>query len=281
MFYIALLLILLLSSCDFQPAPTELKNSSSSQKKQNNSNDVEQTVQKVSVPLSQQPLGSLKSNSRNVYSLAPEALFVGPPLEAARAIQKKAYERLRTLIAANPGIVNAVSSTGMTLLAWAASQQSVEGVNILLKHGADPNYIVTINQEQFQLLALAAGGSNDTLFDLLLQAGADPNSKDNDKTAVYAAIDARRWDRLERLLTAGADLNSISRGGSPLIIYLAKINQYSQVEALIKRGVDLQVNDVGGATLADYVRRFALSSDTPNGRAHSRVRELLRQRGLL
>lgn len=281
MFYVVLLLILFLPSCDFQPVPSELKNSVPSQKKQNNSHDIQQKVHKGIISLTQQPLRDSKLSTREKYSLAPEALFAGLSLEAAQAIEKKAYAQLHTLLSVNPSIVNAVSPTGLTLLAWAASQQSIEGVNILLKHGANPNYVVTLNEWRFQILALAAGGMNDALFDLLLQAGADPNSKDNGEAAVYAAIHARRWDRLERLLDAGADLNSESRGGSPLIIYLVKINQYSLVEALIKRGANLQLTDVGGATLADYVRRFALLPDTPNGQAHSRVQQLLRQRGLL
>lgn len=211
----------------------------------------------------------------------PEEFFAEPARTAAAAIQSGNTHRLEAMLKADPSLVKVVGAHDMTLLLWAASLQEIAAVGVLLKHKADPNFVHGKGPRKFQLLALAAGGDSDELFHLLLAAGADPNSVDGEGSALFDAIHARRWDRVATLLDAGADIDRPGPVSSPPVLYLAKINEYAAVADFIERGADIKAKDLGGATLADVVRRFPLSADSPNGQAHARVERMLVSRGAM
>ena len=199
----------------------------------------------------------------------------------AAAIKDGDRRTLERLVAADPSLATAEGAGGMTMLLWAASLREVDAAALLLRAGEDPNRMIAMGAQKFQLLALAAGGDNDDLFGDLLAAGGDPNSVDNGEPALFNAIHARRWDRVDRLLAAGADIDAPGATGSPPVVYLAKINEYAAVADFIERGANVRAKDRGGATLVDYVRRFRLSPDSPNGQAHARVKRMLALRGVL
>ncbi|MBL9106237.1 MAG: hypothetical protein JNL82_35265 [Myxococcales bacterium] len=211
----------------------------------------------------------------------PEEFFAEPARAAAAAIQRGDTPRLKAALAADPRLVATVGAHDMTLLLWAMALQEVAAVEVLLAHGADPDHVHGEGPRKYQPLALAAGGDNDAVFDLLLLAGADPNSVDGEDSALFNAIHARRWDRVAVLLDAGADIDRHGPMSSPPVIYLAKINEYAAVADFIERGADIRARDLGGATLADVVRTFKLSRDSPNGQAHARVERMLVSRGAM
>lgn len=212
---------------------------------------------------------------------APEEFFAEPARSAAAAIQSGNTGRLEAMLRVDPKLVEVEGAKGMTLLLWAASLQEVAAVGVLLRHKADPNWMFKVSEQKFQLLALAAGGDNDELFMALFAAGADPNSVDGEGSALFNAIHARRWDRVALLLDAGADIDRPGPMSSPPVLYLAKINEYAAVADFIERGADIKAKDLGGATLADVVKRFSLSADSPNGQAHARVERMLVSRGAM
>lgn len=205
----------------------------------------------------------------------------GLPRRAAAAIKDGDTRTLEALLAAEPSLAKYVGTGGMTMALWATSLQEPDALSLLLRAGEDPNRMIVMGRQKFQLLALAAGGDNDLVFSVLLAAGADPNSVDNGEPALFNAIHARRWSRVDALLKAGADIDAPGQTGSPPVIYLAKINEYAAVEDFIARGADVRAKDRGGLTLADYVQRFPLSADSPNGQAHARIKRFLVMRGQL
>lgn len=212
---------------------------------------------------------------------APAEFFAEPARTAAAAIQRGDTVRLEAMLTADPKLVKVVGNHDMTLLLWAASLQELPSVAALLRHGADPNHMHGAGPGKFQLLALAAGGDSDELFMMLLTAGADPNSVDGEESALFNAIHARRWDRVAVLLDAGADIDKPGPMSSAPVLYLAKINEYAAVADFIERGADIKTKDLGGATLADVVKRFALDPNSPNGQSHARVKRMLASRGAL
>lgn len=213
---------------------------------------------------------------------APEEFFKAEPARrAAAAIKDGDLRTLDVLLAADPSLARAEGPSGMTMLLWAASLQETDAAALLLRAGEDPNRMIAMGKQKFQLLALAAGGDSDDLFALLLAAGADPNSVDNGEPALFNAIHARRWDRLHRLLDAGADIDGPGPLGSPPIVYLAKLNEFAAIEDLLARGANVRAKDRGGATLADYVLLHELPRDTPQGQAQARLKRHLVMRGLI
>lgn len=212
----------------------------------------------------------------------PEEFFTAEPARrAAHAIKAGDLRTLDVMLAADPALAKAEGPSGMTLMLWAASLQEVDAVALLLRAGEDPNRMIVMGKQKFQLLALAAGGDNDALFSLLLAAGADPNSVDNGVPALFNAIHARRWDRLHRLLDAGADIDAPGPLKSPPAIYLAKLSEYAAIEDLLARGANVRAKDGAGATLTDYVLQRELPRDTPQGQAQARLRKDLALRGLI
>ena len=221
---------------------------------------------------------SMKPNPASLHM--PDEFFDGKELDVARAISQGMSEQVNFLIGQDKILANSTGKKGMTLLYWAASLQKVECVGLLLSAGAEPNALIRFNGQIFQLLALAAGGNSDELFYKLLKSGADPNSKDGKDPAIFSAIHARRWDRMNSLLDKGADINCVGREGATPLIYLAAINQYEQVANLISRGANINLTNKGGISLAEYVESFAFSPLTENGKWHGRVKSMLQARGL-
>lgn len=205
----------------------------------------------------------------------------GPARRLAAAIQDGDQRAQAALLAADPALAKVEGAGGMTMTLWAVSLREVDAAALLLYAGEDPNRMIVMGRQKFQLLALAAGGDDDRLFEVLLAAGADPKSVDNGEPALFNAIHARRWDRVDRLLTLGAELDGPGRTGAPPVIYLAKINEYAAVADFIERGANLRATDAGGATLADYVQQHGPAPDSPNGQAYARVKKMLMVRGLI
>lgn len=212
---------------------------------------------------------------------APEEFFKEPAVQVAAAIKRGDMSTLEVLLHADPKLAATEGTGGMTMLLWAMSLQEVGGVAILLRFAADPNQMIVFGKQKFQPLALAAGGDSDDLFETLMVVGADPNSVDNGEPALFNAITARRWDRVRRLLDAGADINKPGAMNSPPVVYLAQIQEYPAVVEFIERGADLKAKDPGGSTLADYVRSFHPTGDPEVDQAHARARRMLVSRGLM
>jgi ankyrin repeat protein len=117
-------------------------------------------------------------------------------------------DRLRELLAADPGIANAYGDDGFQPLALACFYGHVDAAKVLLDTGADPNMLGRNPYIQTNALHAAVASENKgpevryELAELLLDRGADPNIRQG--TDDFRAIDAARQDgdeRLERLLT--------------------------------------------------------------------------------
>jgi ankyrin repeat protein len=75
---------------------------------------------------------------------------------------------------ASPDIGNADIGRDNTLLAWAASRRRLDHVQLLLKHGADPNRPGKSGMFPLHMAARCAGKA---VLEVLLAKGADPTNR--------------------------------------------------------------------------------------------------------
>ena len=140
----------------------------------------------------------------------------------ARAIADNDLAEVETMIEKDPSILGIVGSYKGCLLTLCINVENYKALEILLEHGADPNYINPIDRESVLMTAIRPFGSQfewriDTRYaKKLLEAGADPNYQLNDTQisessnhiiASSPLMDASRLDIkfVKLLLQAGAD----------------------------------------------------------------------------
>jgi uncharacterized protein len=135
-------------------------------------------------------------------------LAENPELSVFEAAAFGRTERLRELLASDPGLANAFGDDGFQPLPLAAFHGHVEATRILLDHGADPNTLARNEHIRTNALHAAAASENKgsevryELCKLLLERGADPSIPQGGSD--FRAIDAPRQngdERLEQLLS--------------------------------------------------------------------------------
>lgn len=125
-----------------------------------------------------------------------------------------------------------------TALWWAGQAMNGDVMELLLKHGADPNVIINGIST---CLTQAIGDGFLSGVKLLLKYGADPNLCYPLQMAVvwcYPAIDI--------LLNAGADINLPNHEGRTVLFTERVRNHFSSCDYLIKRGADPTIRDKDG-----------------------------------
>ncbi|WP_288427497.1 ankyrin repeat domain-containing protein [uncultured Spirosoma sp.] len=219
-----------------------------------------------------------------IYKHDPEEAFDGQYIQAARAIRYNDQPRLLMMIKGHgsyrPIDPNHVGKQGMTLLLWAASHENIKAVNLLLDNGADPNQKITNRKgDTFQLLAIAAKGKNDELFETLLRHNADPNSRDRDEPALFSAIYADRFDRMDALLKAGGDINITNGANTPAIVVLSRLRKFNYTLELLNKGAVM--TGKAASDIAYLIQKYPLSPSVPNYQGQLKVKAILQQRGYL
>lgn len=126
------------------------------------------------------------------------------------------------------------SGVAHTALGAAVDQGSREGVEALLKAGADPNVKGETNQAPL-IMAL----DNQEIFHLLLNAKANPNIKNSwGQTALMVAVSADQADRVIDLIKAGADLKAESDMGQNALQFAQNQGLDQMVELLKRYGAE-------------------------------------------
>jgi ankyrin repeat protein len=125
-------------------------------------------------------------------------------------------ERLRQMLAAQPGLATAFSPDGFTALHYPAffgGPDAAESARVLLEAGADPSARST---NDFWVLPLhsAASGAHPEIVELLLAAGADPDAPQRHGwTPLHAAAQNGDPRSLDALIAAGADVTVRNEDG--------------------------------------------------------------------
>ena len=169
-----------------------------------------------------------------------------PDLRLVDAVKNQDSAAIRSLLKQHVD-VNAAEGDGATALAWAAHQDDLEVVDLLIHAGAKVN---AANAYGVTPLALAAQDGNARMIEALLKAGADPNlPQTSGVTPLMEASRTGNADGVKALLAHGAKVNAkdSSRGQTALMWAVAE--QHAEiVELLVKGGADVNACSNGGFT---------------------------------
>ena len=151
------------------------------------------------------------------------------------------------------------SFDGRILLAVAAELKNVDFAAALLERGADVN--VWDREQDMTPLGVAASKGNMEVIELLLKHGADPNLDPpicGTPALIAAAMDPHRVPVLQRLLDAGANPNLAKRSQYGNVSATALTNAASRdnvagVALLLSRGADINVVVAFGTALGQAV----------------------------
>jgi hypothetical protein len=230
-------------------------------------------------------------------TLTEEQIFEKPPyVEAAKAISQNNIASLEKVLKQgfdinfeSKEIKTSWGKDTMTLLVWAMFKDSAKGAETLLKAGADPNKTTQLGLSP---MMMAASSKSDKLFELMMSYKADPDKilwigvPTTALTMVLQerrALGEKRFDRAERLLKYGADIDlNIDRGETALIKF-SIVGDWHAVFWLLEREADYEVRDSVRATMMCYLRNSYRADTLAPSEAYTyrdRVRDWLLAHGV-
>ena len=138
--------------------------------------------------------------------------------------------------------VNAAHGDGMTALHWAALNDDVAMLNMLVYAGANPSAVTRIGD--YTPLHLAAKSGHAQVVEALLGAGSEVNAVTTagGASALHFAAAAGSLDVISALLDHGADVNaSESTWGQTALMFAAAANRVEAVDLLLQRGAESSI----------------------------------------
>lgn len=144
---------------------------------------------------------------------------------------------------------NTLQHGGDCPLADACGLGLVEMTKLLLAHGADPN-LRNPHGQGTPLHYAAWHAPNADVIDLLLAAGADMNARNNlDETPIFCAVFTGNRGATARLLENGAETAmTLSFGATTVLHRAVDQGEASVLELLLTAGMDPNVRDSQGDT---------------------------------
>jgi ankyrin repeat protein len=164
----------------------------------------------------------------------------------ADAAERMDRARIRALLKQRVD-VNTPQIDGMTALHWAAYQDDLEIVELLVRAGADTK---AANRYGVTPLSLACTNGNGAMVELLLEARADANAPlPGGETPLMTAARTGTLAAVKALLAHGAKVDSKDdRRGQTALMWAAAEGQASVVQALIDADADFRTRVPSGLT---------------------------------
>ncbi|MBX7150367.1 ankyrin repeat domain-containing protein [bacterium] len=189
-------------------------------------------------------------------------------IEALKAGQ---LEAIKSLVAGNPSLIDAKTSTGESTFLLAAYYGRHEILDFLLSFNpqltvfeaaaigkidmvrtsiqANPDFVHAYSHDGFAALHLAAYFGHKEIAKFLLSQGADPKSSSRNPMQVHpihSAAAARHLAIVAMLIENGADVNARQHGGYTPLHSAAANGQSDMIELLIQNGADIHARTDDG-----------------------------------
>ena len=196
-----------------------------------------------------------------------EFFFNDPQVIAlCKAIEKEDLNEIDRLIAAGAD-VNVKGKGNWTPLLWAFPNNNLEVFTKILEAGADPNVQLTSDFERAGELYLmfftkkteyyiVEGSSVMEMatmtyfpgyFEAVMKHGGNPNLVSKEwfgntplHSVVYGSRSHNRIEHAKLLLDAGADINAVARGGTPIMVAV-QYRQFDLAIFLLETGADWEI----------------------------------------
>ena len=198
----------------------------------------------------------MRINARYLAALLMVPLLSGAQLAAAgpdnplvEAVKNGRIAAVRTLIQQHAD-ASAPEGDGTTALHWAARQNDLEIVDLLLGAGAQ---VKAANRYGVTPLAVACTSASAAIVERLVKAGADPNSASPEgETALMTAARTGRVEVVKVLLAHGARVAATERWhGTTALMWAAAEGHAAVAQVLLEGGVDkadIHARSKGGLT---------------------------------
>jgi len=188
------------------------------------------------------------------------------------AIKAGDFERVKTLVSAEPALVDAHDAAGQSAILSAVYNGRKEIANLIVARGARLTLFESCAAGEFDRVErlLASGAAVNAFSDdgwtplhlasffgypklaeLLLAHGADVAARSknlNGNTPLHAALAANQKLVAGLLIGSGADLNAADAGGFRPLHLAATNNNLDAMKALIAQGAEINVVNNAGAT---------------------------------
>jgi len=177
------------------------------------------------------------------------------PTLAHQVVNERGHLSLIEALQIEPWALSARDICGMTPLHWAANNENLEAVRVLINFGADPN---SKDLEGETPLHKAAWRIIVDCTHALLEAGANANAKNYfGMPPLVRAMQRGTCEIVESLLSHGADINSLWASDAVSVGYFTISQAWrADVEAMrkawtsvVNHGGDLNAMDADGCTL--------------------------------
>lgn len=174
--------------------------------------------------------------------------------------------------------VNAIGKDGISPLLFVLINRQLNGVEYLLKAGANPNYKATLRDGS--AMYLAAGGNWPEVLELLLKYGGDPNLRaySNEPLLIIAVSQFRR-ENIDLLLRYGADINihiggNYSNADDTAADVAMALGRFDLAAYLLERGLNYNIQRMAASAVISKVH-----PDSGQQRWKDKVIEMLKERG--
>lgn len=125
-------------------------------------------------------------------------------------------------------------------------------------------------------MSLAAGGNDLELLELLLKHGGDPNLRGpDDRPLLHIAVFQYRWDNLRLLLKYGADINIHTSDGSTAADVTVSLAHFDQAAFLLEKGFNYDLQE-----FAKGVEIVQVPRNSEQYQWKQKVIEMLKERGV-
>lgn len=167
------------------------------------------------------------------------AHFDGKSRDLAAAAAKGDVASVQRLIRDERIDPNQRSKKGMPLVLWPAMNPnaSVAGTAALLDNGADPNILTDRDENAMVYVAKFAPPE---IVKLFVKHGGDANARNAiDEPLLIVAQLQDRWDNVQALVEAGADVNALDKHvNARSVIWMYSAGAFDKVYWLLQHGAD-------------------------------------------
>jgi len=172
--------------------------------------------------------------------------------------------------------VDGVGSDGTTPLMWALNARNANGVEALLKAGANPN-LATEKFHGLSPMALVSGGDSLELLELILRYGGDAKGAGLGRRMkpLDRAAGQGRLQNVKLIVSAGADVNEHDEYGESAAIAAAARARFEVVAWLLEHNYSYDLNE-----LAKSVEIRHVPPDSEAQRWKNTVIDMLKARGV-